>query len=92
MKEKKGKEKKRDKEEHAHEWNEWNEEERRAVMSYELKSGRTIMNYELWIMNYELKSGEEQLWVMSYELKSGTERKQRKDKRNGKQSKHKNYI
>ena len=40
LKEKKGKEKKRDKEEHAHEWNEWNEEERRA-----------IMNYELWIMS-----------------------------------------
>ena len=32
-------EKRRDKEEHAHEWNEWNEEDRRAVMSYELKSG-----------------------------------------------------
>ena len=56
-------EKRRDKEEHAHEWNEWNEEEKRA-----------IMNYELWIMKsseeWSVKGdgwrrAKEQIWVMS---------------------------
>ena len=65
----------------AHELNEWNEEERKAVM-----------NYELWIMNWKKKKGKEkreetkknmptnetnetkrrekQLWIMSYELRA----------------------
>ena len=50
----------------------------RAIMNYELwiKSGDQVKwwssdksNYELWVMNYELRAGKSnyELWVMNYE-------------------------